>query len=471
MNEIFENAENDATLISSDKIVFGRDELVNMIESKEFANLKNELIKLPAADIAELFYETDEKYHALIYRLLPKESAAEVFVEMDAELKEQIINSFTDIELSAMLDELYIDDTVDIIEEMPATVVKRIIRNSSKENRGIINRLLKYPKDSAGTIMTTEYVRFTKDMTVEDALSHIRRVAIDKETIYTCYITDDRRHLIGIITAKELLIADLKTRLSAIMEESVIFVNTTDDREDVARKFDRYGFLALPVVDAECRLVGIVTVDDAISVLKEETEEDFAKMAAITPSEKSYLKTSIGSLWKNRIPWLMLLMISATLSSTILNKFEAALPAILLIFVPMLMDTGGNCGAQASVTVIRALSVGEAKISDLPRILWKETRVGIMCGATLGAVAFLKVILVDKLLMQNPEITFSVAFSVSAAVALTIIVAKIIGSTLPLLAKKIGFDPAVMASPFITTLVDAIALVMYFFVSSLLIAV
>jgi len=464
-----ENVENEATLVSSDKIALDVDALVAMIGNKRFVSLKNELFKLPAADIAELFYQIEEKYHAIIYRLLPKETAAEVFVEMDAELKEKIINSFTDGELSEMLEELYIDDTVDIIEEMPATVVKRIIRNSSKENRGIINRLLKYPKDSAGTIMTTEYVRFTMEMTVEDALSHIRRVAIDKETIYTCYITDERRHLIGIITAKELLIADLKTKLSDIMEESVVFVNTTDDREDVARKFDRYGFLALPVVDAECRLVGIVTVDDAILVLKEETEEDFAKMAAITPSEKSYLKTSAASLWKNRIPWLMLLMVSATLSSTILNRFEAALPAILLIFVPMLMDTGGNCGSQASVTVIRALSVGEARISDLPKILWKEIRVGIMCGLTLGAAAFLKVLLIDKLLMQNPQITIGVALSVSAAVALTIIVAKIIGSTLPLLAKKIGFDPAVMASPFITTLVDAIALVMYFLVSSILI--
>ena len=464
-----ENVENEVTLISSTQIALDAIEIVGMIENKRFVSLKGALIKLPAADIAELFYQIEEKYHALIYRLLPKEIAAEVFVEIDAELKEKIINSFTDGELSEMLDELYIDDTVDMIEEMPATVVKRIIRNSSKENRGIINKLLKYPKDSAGTIMTTEYVRFTKEMTVEDALSHIRRVAIDKETIYTCYITDERRRLIGIITAKELLISDLKTKLSEIMEDSVVFVNTTDDREDVARKFDRYGFLALPVVDAECRLVGIVTVDDAISVLKEETEEDFAKMAAITPSEKSYLKTSAVTLWKNRIPWLMLLMVSATLSSTILNRFEAALPAILLIFVPMLMDTGGNCGSQASVTVIRALSVGEARISDLPRILWKEIRVGVMCGLALGAAAFLKVLLIDKLLMRNPQITLGVALSVSAAVALTIIVAKVIGSTLPLLAKKIGFDPAVMASPFITTLVDAIALVMYFLVSSLLI--
>lgn len=466
-----ENVERETNFISPDQRIPTPDELVIMIEEKRFSGFKSIVERLPAVDIAELFNQIPKKYYAVFYRLLPKEIAAEAFVEMDHELKEHIINSFTDSELSDMLDELYLDDTVDIIEEMPATVVKRIIGNSSRENRGIINKLLKYPKDSAGTIMTTEYVRFTKDMSVESALSHIRSVAIDKETIYTCYVTDEKRRLIGIVTAKELLIANLRTQLYEIMEESVIFVNTTDDKEDVARKFDKYGFLALPVVDAECRLVGIVTVDDAISVLKDETEEDFAKMAAITPSETSYLKTSAFSLWKLRIPWLLLLMISATLSSAILNRFESALPAILLIFVPMLMDTGGNCGSQASVTVIRSLSVGEAKFKDLPKILWKETRVGILCGATLGAVAFLKVIFIDKWIMQNPEVTVSVALSVSAAVALTIITAKIIGSSLPLLAKKIGFDPAVMASPFITTLVDAISLLLYFFISMLLLPI
>lgn len=466
-----EEIEREGRVLSVEERIPTPDELIRMIEEKRFSSFKSILECLPAADIAELFNQIPGKYYAVFYRLLSKEIAAEVFVEMDSDLKEHIINSFTDSELSDMLDELYLDDTVDIIEEMPATVVKRIIRNSSMKNRGIINKLLKYPKDSAGTIMTTEYVRFTKDMTVEAALSHIRCVAIDKETIYTCYVTDEKRRLIGIVTAKELLIANLQTRLYEIMEESVMFVNTTDDKEDVARKFDKYGFLALPVVDAECRLVGIVTVDDAISVLNDETEEDFAKMAAITPSETSYLKTSAFALWKLRIPWLLLLMISATLSSAILNRFESALPAILLIFVPMLMDTGGNCGSQASVTVIRSLSVGEARFADLPKILWKETRVGIMCGATLGAVAFLKVIFIDKWIMQNPEVTFSVALSVSAAVALTIITAKLIGAVLPLIAKKIGFDPAVMASPFITTLVDAISLLLYFFISMLLLPI
>jgi len=439
--------------------------LLKMIDEKKFSDFKNALTAIPSADIAELFDGMPKEYYAPFYRLLPKEIAAEAFVEMDRELREHIINSFTDNELSAMLDELYLDDTVDIIEEMPATVVKRIIKNSSTENRGIINRLLKYPRDSAGTIMTTEYVRFTKDMTVAKALEHIRHVAIDKETIYTCYVTDGKRHLIGIITARELLISPLDTRLEDIMEETVVFVNTTDDKEDVARKFDKYGFLALPVVDNECRLVGIITVDDAIEVIKEEVEEDFAKMAAITPSETSYIKTSVLAIWKSRIPWLLLLMISATLSSAILSRFESALPAVLLLFVPMLMDTGGNCGSQASVTVIRAISVGEARLSDLPKILWKEARVGIFCGITLGAVAFTKVVLIDRMLMRNEAVTLSVALAVAAAVCLTIIAAKLIGSMLPLGAKRIGLDPAVMASPFITTLVDALSLILYFFIS------
>ena len=446
-------------------------ELIKMTEEKRYSDFRRTVSALPAADIAELFEDLPREYYAAFYRLLPKEAAAEVFVEMHKELQEHIINSFTDGELSATLDELYIDDTVDIIEEMPAAVVKRILRNSHGEDREIINRLLRYPKDSAGTIMTTEYVRFTKSMSVEAALAHLRRVAIDKETIYTCYVTDDKRHLIGIVTARELLISSLDTCLSDIMEENAVFVNTLDDKEEVARKFKKYGFLALPVVDNECRLVGIVTVDDAIEVIEDEAEEDFAKMAAITPSGENYLKESVFSIWKSRIPWLLLLMISATLSSTILSRFESALPAVLLLFVPMLMDTGGNCGSQASVTVIRAISLGEAKLSDFMKILFKEARVGLFCGLTLGSVAFLKVMAVDGWLMKNESVTVWVSLAVAISVAFTILVAKLIGAALPLGAKRIGLDPAVMASPFITTLVDALALVLYFAISAALLPI
>ena len=440
--------------------------LIKMTEERRFSDFRRALAALPAADIAELFEELPNEYYASFYRLLPKESAAQLFVEMHRDMREHLINSFTDSELSATLDELYIDDTVDIIEEMPAAVVKRILRNSKGEDRGIINRLLRYPKDSAGTIMTTEYVRLKGDMTVEESLSHLRRVAIDKETIYTCYVTDSERRLIGIVTARDLLISALETKISKIMQENAIFVNTTDDKEEVAKKFKKYGFLALPVVDNECRLVGIVTVDDAIEVIEDEAEEDFAKMAAITPSEESYLKESVFSIWKSRIPWLLLLMISATLSSAILSRFESALPAVLLLFVPMLMDTGGNCGAQASVTVIRAISVGEAKLSDFMKILFKEARVGTLCGIALGAAAFLKVALVDGMIMDNPSVTLSVAIAVALSILLTVLASKLIGASLPLLAKRVGLDPAVMASPFITTLVDALALVLYFFISS-----
>ena len=453
-------------VVSPEELIPTVDELTSLIEEKRYAELRKKLADIPAADIAELFDSLKEEYYSRFFRLLPKESASEVFVLVDSDTKEHIIAAFTDVELASMLNELYLDDTVDIIEEMPANVVKRILRNSTSENRSIINQLLRYPKDSAGTIMTTEYVRFVGTMTVERALAHIRKVAIDKETIYTCYVTDKERHLLGIVTAKQLLISPLETTLEEIMEEAVIFVNTTDDKELVAKKIDKYGFLALPVVDNEHRLVGIVTVDDAIDVINEETEEDFAKMAAITPTETPYLKTSVLGIFKARIPWLLLLMVSATFSSTILNRFESALPAVLILFVPMLMDTGGNSGGQSSVTIIRGISVGELKMSDILRIFWKEVSVGIACGVTLGAVAFGKVILVDRLIMNNPEVTFSVAAIVAVTLALTVIMAKIIGSSLPVLAKRLGFDPAVMASPFITTIVDALALLLYFSVSA-----
>ena len=343
MNEVLENRET---------VIPDADYVREAISNKQFKKLKEELSELPPVDIAAIFDELPKNYYSTVYRLLGKEVAAEVFVELSRDAREDIINSFTDKELSETLDELYVDDTVDIIEELPASVVMRIIRNSKREDRDAINRLLKFDKNTAGAVMTTEYVRFSADMTVEEALSHVREVAIDKETIYTCYVTDNKRRLIGTVSAKELLISRVDKKLSEIMEDSVIFAYTHDDREEVARKLDKYGFLALPVVDTECRLVGIITIDDAIDVLKEETEEDFAKMAAITPSEESYLKTSVFGIFKARIPWLMLLMISATFSSAILAKFELRLPAVLLLFVPMLMGTGGNSGSQSSVTII-----------------------------------------------------------------------------------------------------------------------
>ncbi len=437
------------------------------INNKQFKRLKDELSELLPVDVAQVFDELPKNYYSTVYRLLGKEAAAEVFVELSRDARADIINSFTDKELSETLKELYLDDTVDIIEELPASVVMRIIRNSRREDRDAINQLLKFPKNTAGAVMTTEYVRLSADMTVEEALSHVREVAIDKETIYTCYVTDKKRRLIGTVSAKELLISRIDKSLSEIMEEGVIFANTLDDREEVARKLDKYGFLALPVVDAECRLVGIITIDDAIDVLKEETEEDFAKMAAIIPSEETYLKTGVFDIFKSRIPWLLLLMISATLSSTILARFESFLPAVLLLFVPMLMGTGGNSGSQSSVTIIRAISLGEARLSDFALILWKEVRVGFITGVVLGAVAFLKVYFLDGMLMNNGEVTLYVSFAVALAIAITVISAKLIGAVLPLLAKRIGLDPAVMASAFITTLIDVLSLLLYFAISTI----
>ena len=436
------------------------------VEEKKYRELRELILQLPSPDIAEIFGETDKKYHTLLFRLLPKEQAAETFVEMDSDTQRRLIESFTDAELSEILSELYIDDTVDLIEEMPAIVVKRILKSSTPQDRASINTILNYPKSSAGSVMTTEYVRFLETMDVEAALTHIRRVAIDKETIYTCYVTDRDRRLKGVVTAKQLLTSELDTPLSEIMDENVIFVSTHDDREEVAYMLNKYGFLAMPVTDSERRLVGIVTLDDAIEVIKEESEEDFAKMAAITPTETPYLKTSIFSIFLSRVPWLLILMLSSTISSTILTGFEAALPAVLVLFVPMIMGTGGNSGGQSSVTVTRSISLSELDFSDLFRVFWKELRVGIMCGALLGVVTFLKVLLVDKLLLGNTAVTVTVAVAVALSLTVTIIVAKIIGATLPIVAKKIGLDPAVMASPLITTLVDAISLMVYFFVST-----
>ena len=443
------------------------DQALLLLEHKDYSGLRAFLGELMPADINEFFEELPEEKLIVLYRLLPKELAAEVFVEMDPDRQEYLIRAFSDAELKATLDELYYDDTADIIEEMPASVVKRILNTASPDMRKAVNELLKYPEDSAGSIMTTEFVRLKKNYTVQDSFDLIRHVGIDKETIYTCYVTDDKNHLIGFVTVKDLLLAPLQRLIEDIMTENVIAVNTLDDQEQIAMMFSKYDFIALPVVDNEERLVGIITVDDAIDVLQEETEEDFAKMAAITPNDTEYLKTPVTRIWFSRVPWLLLLMISATFTGIIISKFESALAAlpILTAFIPMLMDTGGNSGSQASVTVIRGISLGQVEFSDTFRVLWKEIRVAVLCGLTLGIAAFGKVMLVDHLMMGKDEVSWTVALVVSMTLFLTIFCAKLIGCSLPLLAKKIGFDPAVMASPFITTIVDAVSLVVYFVIS------
>ena len=453
-------------MVSADENTEELSRIAELIENKKYAELKALLEEIPYVDIAEMFSEVDSRYHAVILRLLGKEAAADVFVELDTDTQRTVIESFSDRELAAILEEMYLDDTVDIIEEMPAAIVKRIIKSSSKDDREMINRLLLFDRDTAGAIMTTEYVRLIPEMTVGEALLHIKSVAIDKETIYTCYVTDRKRHLLGIVTAKDLLLNDRDVALENIMEENVVFARTSDDKEEVALLFDRYGFLALPVVDSECRLVGIVTVDDAMDVIREETEEDFAKMAGMTPTETTYLKTSAFDFLKARLPWLLLLMFSATISSAILTIFEDALSAALVLFVPMIMGTGGNSGGQSSVTVIRSLSLGEIEFKDLFKVMRKELTVGILAGALVGIATFLKVVFIDRLLLGNPDVSMLVALAVAVSLAITIVFAKLIGAALPILAKKLGFDPAVMASPFITTLVDAASLLIYFVIAA-----
>ncbi len=442
------------------------EDFLSMLEEKKYQDIKSESEFIPSSDIALMLGECDSREMLALFRLLPKDRAADVFVELESDAQVRLINSFTDRELSGILSEMYLDDTVDLIEELPAAIVKRIIASSSKENRENINKLLSFPDNSVGSIMTTEYVRLGEDMTVDEALSHIRRVAIDSETIYNCYVTDKKRALRGVVSAKDILISGSDTRISDIMEEGVVYAYALDDRESVALKFDTYNLIALPVCDSEGRLVGIVTVDDAITVLREETEEDFSKMAAIIPTEKSYMESSPLRIFLSRIPWLLLLMLTAAFSGAILGHFERALPTVLLLFVPMLMDTGGNSGGQASVSVIRALSLGEIRKRDALGVVLKEMLVGVLTGLALGVAAFLKVLLIDRLLLSNPSVTLTVCFIVSATLALTVILAKIIGALLPILAKAVRLDPAVMASPLITTVVDVAALLVYFLISS-----
>ena len=442
----------------------------SLLDEKKYQTLKDILVTMEPADIAAVFEELDEGRVPLLFRLLPKETAAETFAELEAPHQELLIRGFSDRELHELVNELYVDDAADLVDEMPANVVKRILAQADPEMRKEINEILRYPENSAGSIMTTEYVSLRPTMTVAEAISRIRKTGVDKETIYTCYVTEGRR-LLGAVSVKDLLLtADDEKRVSEIMDENVIFVSTLTDQEEVAQMLSKYNFLALPVVDTDNRMVGIVTFDDAMDVLVEETTEDIEKMAGMLPSEKAYLHSTPWDLFRHRIPWLALLMVSATFTGLIITGFENALAAqvVLTAFIPMLMDTGGNSGSQASVTVIRALSLGELEFADAPRVIWKEIQTAVLCGLALSMLCFAKIMLFDRLLLGNSGITVLTAFVVCFTMALTVLLAKIVGCSLPMAAKKVGFDPAVMASPFITTIVDALSLLVYFGIATAL---
>lgn len=440
-----------------------QDEILELLEQKNYVLLKPLLSSMNPIDLASVFEEMEDQDLLRTFRILPKDLAAETFVEMSNELKETLIHKLSNKELKEVMDELFLDDVVDLVEEMPANVVKRIISQNDAETRKYINEILKYPEDSAGSVMTIEYVSLRPKMSVRQALDSIREKAIDKETIYVCYVTDLTKKLIGVVTVKDLLIHKDEEIVEDIMNQNVIYAFTEDDKESVARTISKYGFLALPIVDRENRLVGIVTVDDAIDVLQEESTEDLSMMAAIVPSDKTYLELSPFEIWKQRIPWLLFLLISATFTGLIISAYESKLNAIstlLFACVPMMMGTGGNSGSQASVTVISGLATNELSLRDWLRITWKEFRVSILLGFTLAVACFVKLLLIDKLIFGQPY-TYMICFVISLALFFTVVVAKIIGALLPILAKVLKLDPAVVASPFITTIVDAVSLILY----------
>lgn len=440
------------------------DDLFYLLNTKQYALLKKLLPVFLPVDLAKIFETSDKNAELLLlFRLLPKDLATKTFVEISSKRQEELLNQFTNIELKEVVDRLFLDDFADLLEEMPASLVKKLLSIAGKEKRDSVNKILMYPQNSAGSIMTVEFISFKKDWTVLQAITHIKNCGIDKETIYNGYVTDGTRKLIGLVTTKDLLLANEEATIEDIMKKSVVYVHTYDDREYVANTISDYGFLAIPVVDAERRLVGIVTVDDAIEVLQAETTEDISKISAIIPTDTPYLKTSVFSIWKNRIPWLLILMISATLTGLIINTFEGRLNLIsplLFACVPMLMDTGGNSGSQASVTIIRSLALGDLSTKDVFKVLWKEFRVSILLGLTLSLACFAKLLLIDNLLFGYAY-TVQLSAIVSIALLATVIIAKIVGGLLPLLAKVCRLDPAVVASPFITTIVDALSLMIY----------
>lgn len=439
------------------------DELTALLDSHNMRTLKQRMEEMNEFDVAEFLSSIQDNRMPMVFRLLSKETASDVFANFDTADQERIINSMTDSELAGIIEELYVDDAVDMMEELPANVVKRVMRAATPQTRALINQYLHYPEDSAGSIMTAEFVDLKKYMSVRESFARIRRIGEDKETIYICFVISSHRKLEGIVTVKDLLLSDDDTIIEDLMDRNVIFATTTEDQESVSAKFSDYDLMALPVVDTEGRLVGIVTVDDVIDVIEQETTEDFELMAAMTPSDKPYSRSGIIEIWKNRIPWLMFLMLSATFTSMILTHFEdmLAVQAALIAFIPTLMGTGGNSGAQASTAVIRSLSLGDTKTSDAWRVAWKEFRVAALCGITLASVNFIKMLLLDGLIMHNNDITVLIALSVSSAIFLIVIFAKVVGSMLPIAAEKIGVDPAVMANPLISTVTDTVSLLIY----------
>ena len=446
------------------------DELEELLDSRDMKGLQRRMEEMNEFDVALFLSELEDNRMPMVFRLLSKETAAEVFAELDAPDQERIINSITDSELAGIIEELYVDDAVDLMEELPANVVKRVMRTATPQTRALINQYLHYPENSAGSIMTSEFIDLKKYMSVKESFARIRRIGEDKETIYVCFVTDASRKLEGVVTVKDLLLNDPDTVIEELMDRNIIFASTTEDQESVSAKFSDYDLVVLPVVDKEGRLVGIVTVDDVIDVMEQEATEDFELMAGMTPSDKPYSRTGPLEMWKNRIPWLMFLMLSATFTSMILTAFEERLAVVagLIPFIPMLMGTGGNSGAQSATAVIRSLSLGETEPSDALRVLWKEWRTAVLCGATLAVVNFFKMLLVDGLLLGNENVTVAVAATVSLTIVFIVMFAKIVGSMLPIGAEKVGLDPAVMANPLISTLTDAVSLLIYIFIAKLI---
>ena len=441
-------------------------ELQELLDTKQYTRLRQFLGEMNDADIAVLMEELEEEALLKVFRILPKDLAADVFSYLEVDSQQLIITSLSDREAANVIDNLMADDAVDLLEEMPANVVDKLLENAKPDTRQAINHLLRYPEDSAGSIMTVEYVALKENMTVREAIERIRTVGLDSETINICYVLDSKRRLVGTVALRYLLLSDADEVIEDIMHENVISINTLMDQEQVAAQFKKYDFTAMPVVDNEDRLVGIITVDDIVDIMEEETTEDMEKMAAIVPSDKPYMRMTVGETYKKRIPWLLLLMVSATFTGAIISSFEEALSvyAALIAFIPMLMDTGGNAGGQASVTVIRGLSLGEIEYRDVPKVVWKEIRVAVLCGLTLAAANFAKLMLFDRVGMY---VSLTVCLTLVAAV----LMAMLVGCLLPVGAKRIGFDPAVMASPFITTIVDALSLIVYFRVATVVLGI